>query len=90
MIDLSHYVITYPLSVDTLWKLKKLGMGMIGYCVNRNCDHFGEIDLDRLMEKLGPEFRFVGDKTIARSLKCPVCGHKGGDVKLRANTGPSK
>ncbi len=86
MIDLSNYVITYPLKVDTLWKLKKLGMGLTAYCGNPQCEYFGALDLDLLMERLGPEFRFVGDETIDRSIRCPVCQHKGGVVKVQANT----
>ena len=84
MVDISSYELAYPLQIDKLWQLKKLGMGLMAHCASMGCSHCTELDLDVLMEVFGPEHIFVYCPRISESIKCTQCGYTGALLTVRA------
>ena len=62
-----------PIVIETLGDLVAHGYGMNSMC--GRCRHRRDLDMDALMARLGPEFRYVG-RAINRFLVCSACGSR--------------
>lgn len=73
---------TFHSTIDTLGKLKEDGYRLWGHCGAQFCGHADILPLDRLIERYGPDYGFIGETQIARSIVCSVCEHRGGSIRL--------
>ena len=70
-----------PSGFPTLRDYKAGSQGRIyAWCNSNTCQHGAELDIDRLIEKLGPDFE-VSAATMNHRLRCTRCG-AGGRVNL--------
>jgi hypothetical protein len=60
-----------PIRLETLGDLVARGYGLNAMC--GRCRHRRDLDMDALIARLGPSFRYVG-KTVDRFLVCSACG----------------
>ena len=62
-----------PTIIQTLGDLKREGMGATGHCATHACSMAGgrAIDLDRLIDRLGADWVYVG---VRWPVKCARCG----------------
>lgn len=67
------------LTVETLGAVKSAGYRMYGNCL---CGKGGQLDLDKLIERYGPEHVFVKDTEVSSKLRCRHCGRKCGALAL--------
>lgn len=65
------------ITLNTLGDLRREQCRMRAHCSGPNCGRSSVLDLDKLIDKLGEDFAYVGDSTIERALRCR-CGHRGG------------
>jgi hypothetical protein len=61
--------LSYPLTVDTIGKLIALGIGAGGWCPT--CQKIRDIDLNKVAEKVGRDWRYIGAHW---PVKCRDCG----------------
>lgn len=59
----------------TVQKLIDAGMTVTAYCREEACNHSANVDLERLMARLGPDAEAMADNLVPR-LKCDACGGK--------------
>lgn len=59
--------------------------------IDHRCSHFADLDIDRLIARLGPDFDAVanGDQ-LAASLSCSKCGRKGVEIRVGNRKSPSE
>lgn len=67
---------------STLGELKAGGWTLMAECVGRDCGHGAALDLDQLIQRFGARHRVINDQIIARRLRCGVCRHLGGSLRL--------
>ena len=75
-------------TVNTLAKLKEHGMVLAGHCGHKDCGHARLLKLDVLIDWLGPDYVFVNEKRIAAAFKCEDESHRGGTIRVVADTRP--
>lgn len=47
------------------------------HCSNVGCNHFGRVDMQRLIARLGADFDLVlGRERLLATLRCPKCGRR--------------
>lgn len=74
--------------LDTLAALKADNYTIRAYCETQGCGHGAFLDLDALMDRLGPDFVAIGDpQPLAAKLRCAKCG--GRHLSLRLSPGVS-
>ncbi len=62
----------------TIPTLASLDMDVRVFCTNHDCRRFVVIPRGPLIEKLGPDFPFIG---LRKRLRCSLCNTKGVDVQ---------
>jgi hypothetical protein len=62
-----------PIHLETLGDLAAHGYGMNAMC--GRCRHRRDLDMEALIAKLGPDFRYVG-KAVDPFLVCSACGDR--------------
>lgn len=70
------------LEVRTLQDCKEMDVEITGHCSNHRCAHAVMLDLDKLIEKFGADYSYIGDDRLRQSLRCSRCGHKGGMITI--------
>lgn len=66
-----------PVSINTLGTLIDHGYRLSAHCNAEGCYHADDLDLHMLAERLGRDFRTVGDPNpLAAKLRCRKCGGK--------------
>lgn len=66
----------------TLRDYKAGNQGRIyAWCGNNLCQHGEELDIDRLIDRLGPDFE-VSAATMNRRLRCSKCGGRNCRINL--------
>ncbi|OJJ10696.1 hypothetical protein BKI51_12245 [Alphaproteobacteria bacterium AO1-B] len=82
-----------PISLETLAELKAVGYRISGHCKNHYCGASRTLDLDALIERLGPEYVVINETRIPRNFLCqnPACEHhqkgiRGGGLILQPPT----
>lgn len=68
-----------PIVIETLVDLVLRGYGM--NCMCGRCRHRRDLDMDALIARLGPAFRYVG-KAIDRFLVCSACGSRRVEIQI--------
>ena len=58
---------------ETLGDCKRYGFMLTAYC--NGCHHSKQLDIDALIEKLGPDHGAL-KKDLAHKLRCSACGAK--------------
>ena len=71
----------HTISVTTLGELRREGWIVYAHCCARYCGRGRRLDLDQLIGIFGADHVFIGDREIARRLRCR-CGHKGGTLRF--------
>jgi hypothetical protein len=56
-----------PVCLETLAELKAAGYRMSGHCNNHYCGRSRVLDLDTLIERLGPDYVVINETRIARN-----------------------
>jgi len=76
----------------TLGYHKRHGMGISAHCARPNlmCGHHKDLDLGMLIERFGEDYSVINETRIAKALRCEVCGFKGAELRIVANTSPGK
>lgn len=59
-----------PLTLSTLGELKAAGYRIVGHCSHPYCGVGRALDLDDLIERLGPEYVVINETRIARNYLC--------------------
>lgn len=76
-----------PLTVDTLGLWKSEGYSVSAHC--GECQHSVQLDLDALIDRLGPDFLSVGSPNpLATKLRCKRCGSKAIQLGISPPTDP--
>ena len=68
--------------LSTLQDIKVSRHHFFGHCGRPGCSHAKILDIDGLIHRLGPDYEFVGNDKLQKSLVCDVCGHEGGTITL--------
>lgn len=65
-----------PSNATTLAEVRDQGLNMTAYC--HGCRHSQRLDLEALIDRLGPDFDHVRNRaSLVNVLKCTNCGTKG-------------
>jgi hypothetical protein len=82
-----------PISLSTLAELKAANYSIFGHCTHPYCGVGRTLQLDDLIERLGPDYVVINETRIARNFLCqsPHCEHaqrgqRGGSVTLHPTT----
>lgn len=66
--------------IQTLGELRDHQIDMWGHCIG--CGGGGRLDIDKLIERYGADFVYVGETAISKALVCRKCGRCGGNITL--------
>lgn len=75
-------------TVGTLAEVKANGEGLMANCRGPNCGHGKPLDLDMLIEWLGPDYSIINETRIGAACRCEACKHKGAAIHRIANSTP--
>jgi hypothetical protein len=82
-----------PISLETLAELRTAGYRISGHCHNYYCGVSRVLDLDALIERLGPDYVVINETRVSRNFLCqnPACEHhqkgiRGGGLILQPPT----
>jgi hypothetical protein len=82
-----------PISLSTLGELKAANYSIYGHCKHPYCRVGRKLNMDELIERLGPDYVVINEIRIARNFLCqsPQCEHakrgqRGGSITLHPTT----
>lgn len=70
------------ITISTLSQIRDKGYALYGHC---RCGRGRKLDMDALIEWLGPDYDVVNETRIAAAFRCGS-GHKGGVITLAKAT----
>jgi hypothetical protein len=73
----------FPTTHNTLAKIRDAGLHLYGYCFNPDCRWEAVVELDRLIETLGPDQSALQPNLVPK-LHCPKCKSKEIAIELTA------
>lgn len=73
-------------TISTLGDLVRVGYRLWAHCGRRECGHRADLDLEALVERLGPQHSYLAPDLVPR-LRCGTCGGREIGLSLLADKG---
>lgn len=77
---IGHNARNRAIIIQTLGDLRAHRIDIRGHCIG--CGGGGKLDLDKLIERYGADYCYVGETVISKALVCARCGRRGGSITL--------